>query len=240
MIGVAIPAHNEEALLPACLRSIERAARHADLVGEQVVMVVAVDRCTDRTGVIARRLGARTTLLRVGNVGLARAAAADVLVRQGARWIASTDADSRVPENWLAAQLELDCDVFCGIVQVEDWGDYHPGMPAAFTAGEAVRVGHPHIHGANMGFRASSYLATRGYESLTVSEDVALVNAFIATGARIARMPAPVVTTSTRRQARAVGGFSDYLRDMEARLRLEDAGWGDPFVAGASPSRCQA
>lgn len=222
MIGVAIPVHNEERLIARCLASVERAARHPHLAGEEVIVVVALDRCTDGTAGIAARSGARTTSVHLGNVGAARAAATAALVRLGARWIASTDADTQVPPDWLSAQLAYDCDVFCGIVMVEDWSGYHPAMSTAFDAGKAVQVGHPHVHGANMGFRTSSYLAIAGYEDIAVSEDVALVDAFAAAGARIARMPTPVVSTSPRRHARAQGGFSDYLRDMELRLIASD------------------
>lgn len=223
MIGVAIPAHNEAALIAECLQSVRIAAAHPALAGEPVRVMVALDRCSDGTAQIALREGAATMSLACGNVGAARAAATAGLLAQGARWLASTDADTRVPPDWLAAQLALDCDMFLGVVQVDDWHGYHPRMSEAFGGTETVREGHPHIHGANMGFAADAYRRSGGYGALAVSEDVALVRAFVDTGARIERRPTPVVTTSARKHARAAGGFSDYLREMNRLLWLEDA-----------------
>jgi hypothetical protein len=50
---------------------------------------------------------------------------ADLLLAAGARWLAFTDADSRVSPGWLAAQLVLDADAVCGSIAVDDWSD-HP------------------------------------------------------------------------------------------------------------------
>ncbi|MCM5637875.1 glycosyltransferase, partial [Xanthomonas hortorum] len=58
MIAVTIPAHNEAALIGQCLQSILVAARHPQLYGERVEIHVALDRCTDLTGSIARSHGA--------------------------------------------------------------------------------------------------------------------------------------------------------------------------------------
>lgn len=233
MIGVAIPAHDEARLIGDCLQAVRDASTHPALAGEPVLVVVALDRCGDATADIAAHHGATTLAIDCGNVGEARRAATEALLASGVRWIASTDADTRVPPDWLAAQLDLACDMFLGIVQVDDWHGYHPRMSTAFGRSEAVQVGHPHIHGANMGFSADAYRRSGGYGPLALSEDVALVDAFIASGARIARQPCPVVTTSARKHARAAGGFSDYLREMNRRLWLEDTGGAEPALAGA-------
>jgi glycosyltransferase involved in cell wall biosynthesis len=50
MIGVIVPAHNEEALLAPCLAALIEASRHADLAGEAVRIVVVLDACSDFTG----------------------------------------------------------------------------------------------------------------------------------------------------------------------------------------------
>lgn len=52
----------------------------------------------------------------IGNVGHARAAGAQELLNQGVRWIACTDADSTVAEDWLVEQLALEADAVCGTV----------------------------------------------------------------------------------------------------------------------------
>ncbi len=220
MIAVLVPAHDEEALIGACLASVACAAAAVEAGGEPVCVVVALDRCSDRTGEIARARGADTVVLHDGNVGLARAAAATRAIAHGARWLAITDADSVVPADWLTAQLALDADAFCGVVAVDDWSGYAPWMARAFEGAEAVRDGHPHVHGANLGVAVDAYLRCGGFAPLGCSEDVALVDALVASGARIARRVHPRVSTSARRVARASGGFSDYLQHLEASLDL--------------------
>jgi glycosyltransferase involved in cell wall biosynthesis len=215
MIAVLIPAHNEEDLIQACLDSVQIAAAAPGLHGEKVSIVVALDRCTDSTAAIAQSVGVQTVALPAGNVGQARAAAAEHALAQGARWLATTDADSRVPRDWLAAQLAYDCDAFCGLVGVDDWLDFPLSVQRAYTRTQMLADGHPHVHGANMGISAAMYRRSGGFQSLKVSEDVALVSALVRLGATIARKPSPVVMTSPRRASRATGGFADYLKELE-------------------------
>lgn len=217
MIAVTIPAHNEQALIGPCLQSIRVAAQHPALQGEAVEIHVALDRCTDQTGVIARAHGAITQEV-CGGVGVARADAARAAIARGAHWLACTDADTRVPPDWLAAQLACAADAFCGVVEVTDWRDHLSQTRAAFLASEIRHDGHPHVHGANLGMRASAYLAAGGFSNASSSEDVALVAALEQAGMRIARLANPVVNTSARRSARASGGFADYLLRLEAAL----------------------
>lgn len=214
MIAVIVPAHNEARLIGACLQSISTAASCPKLAGEEVAVFVALDRCCDETATIASTLGAE--LVRVnGNVGIARAAAARAAIEAGARWIASTDADSRVPPDWLSGQLEPSGDAFCGTVTVDDWEDYGPQVRAAFDASESRREDHGHVHGANLGIDARWYMRCGGFPPLPAHEDVALVHALVAAQARIARLPHPAVITSARRDPRARNGFGDYLRELD-------------------------
>lgn len=221
MIGVIVPAHNEETLIAACLNSVRIAASSELLSGETVKVFVALDRCQDNTGRIATALGAEL-VAGDGNVGVARAAAARAAISAGARWIASTDADSRVPPDWLCAQLACGADAFCGVVSVQNWEDYGPRVQTAFHAGAVHRQGHPHVHGANLGVNAEWYDRSGGFLPLPAHEDVALINALVAVRARIARLPQPAVFTSARRNARASDGFGDYLRQLE--LAAEPSG----------------
>ncbi|QDI04277.1 glycosyltransferase [Xanthomonas cerealis pv. cerealis] len=218
MIAVLIPAHNEEQLIGACLRSVALAAQCAGLRGVPVQVFVALDRCSDGTAGIVAAHGAQAIVLQSGNVGSARAAAAHAALAAGARWLACTDADSVVPANWLSAQLDCASDAFCGIVTVGDWDDYDSAMRDAYRAGECRGDDHPHVHGANLGLSAALYRRCGGFLPLAAHEDVALVEAMVRVDARIARRAQPVVVTSARRMARARGGFSDYLKQMERSL----------------------
>lgn len=73
MIGIAIPAHNEEGGIAEAVAAAWQAARHPALHGEEAWVVVALDDCSDRTGELVRTAGAHTVSLTARNVGLARA-----------------------------------------------------------------------------------------------------------------------------------------------------------------------
>ena len=197
MIAVIVPAHNEAADVGRCLQSIALAAKHPGLQSEPVVTVVALDACTDETPEVCAHHGAAAITVEARCVGAARAAAASHALALGARWIASTDADSHVPRDWL---------------------DYPSTVRQAFARRELARDGHRHIHGANLGVSAAAYQGVGGFPQLVTGEDVALVQALQRSGATIAWRARPVVTTSARRSARAPHGFSGFLRALEREV----------------------
>jgi len=228
MIGVAIPAHNEERWLAACLAAVLAAARHPALDGEPVMVCLVLDACDDASPDVARGYASRYAdagvLLEVmavdaRQVGAARAAGAAALIAAGARWLAFTDADTRVGPGWLAAQLALRADVVCGSVEVDDWSPHAANASMAqtlFARDYQDREGHRHIHGANLGVCALAYAAAGGFSAVACHEDVLLVRALELSGARFAWSALPRVTTSARIDARARGGFGDTLREMVA------------------------
>lgn len=222
MIAVLIPAHNEARRIGACLRSLREAALDPTLQGEAVEIFVALDRCTDATAEIAARWQAITVTTAAG-VGVARAAAAEAALARGARWLANTDADTRVPAHWLAGQLHCGAEVFCGPVRVADWRGYCAATRRAFEGWEPAQDEHAHVHGANLGCSADAYRAVGGFQNLACGEDVALVRQLAAAGFVIARRGDPCVATSARRSARAVGGFSDFLAALEASVQAAPA-----------------
>jgi GT2 family glycosyltransferase len=219
--GIVVPAHNEEALLPACLLALRRAARP---VSVPVHVLVAADACTDRTVTAARACGAWVVSIAERSVGAARAAGMARLLQltagsaPAAVWLASTDADTVVPPSWLERQLawaDQGWDLVLGMVSVADWSEHPPHVPAAFAARyEPGDRPHPHVHGANLGIRASAYLAAGGFSSLRTAEDHALVTAAAEAGRSILQASDITVQTSARRQARAPHGFSSLLRTL--------------------------
>jgi glycosyltransferase involved in cell wall biosynthesis len=222
-VGVVVPAHNEEALLPACLAALRRAARQ---VSVPVRVVVAADSCTDRTTAVAHAYGARVIGLEARRVGAARAAGmAEVLrLKVGASpdlaaiWLATTDADTVVPSGWLRRQVghaDQGWDVVLGRVAVADWSEHPPHVPAAFVVRyESGDRPHPHVHGANIGIRASAYRAAGGFPPLRSAEDHALVAAAAEMGCSVLRADDVTVETSGRRHARAPHGFSHLLQSL--------------------------
>jgi len=119
MIGIVVPAHNEEDVIVDCLDCIQRCAQHPQLLGEAVEVVVVADACTDNTRSLAARQGVVAMAIDARNVGRARAAGAQWLLDRGARWLAFTDADTLVSAEWLVEQLAIGADAVCGTVGVD-------------------------------------------------------------------------------------------------------------------------
>ena len=215
-VGIVIPAHNEERLIGACLASVLTAARTPELAGAPVQVVVVCDACTDRTAEIVASFGCTALHVDARNVGIARAVGAEAALREGAGWLAFTDADTVVGERWLAAQLALDADVVCGTIGVDDWDVYGEPMKQHFKRTYRDEDGHRHIHGANLGMSAPAYRSVGGFSALANSEDVAIVDALAAAGARIAWSATPRVVTSARPDFRATAGFGATLAAVAA------------------------
>lgn len=218
MLGVVIPAHNEEEHLGACLNAVRASAGCAALHGEPVTVIVVLDACTDRSAAIAGAPDVTVVAIDARNVGLARAKGAAEALRQGARWLAFTDADSCVAEDWLAAQLRERGDAVCGTVQIASWADHHERVQRHHERHYQDRDGHRHVHGANLGVAAEAYRAAGGFPPLRCHEDVALVRALQRVGASVIWSAAPRVLTSARRSFRAVEGFGATLLSLERDL----------------------
>jgi hypothetical protein len=237
ILGVVLPVHDEEALLGAALTAIQVAV---DQVIEDVCChtVLVFDQCRDRSRDIAAkwrsdlRSGAQDHLvseIEIGavNVGSARragcaavlAAAAQSSIAPESVWLATTDADSRVPEHWLSTQLarhDAGADVWSGTVTVDDWtgrGDT--------TAAEWRRHYEAELepaHGASMGINGQIYLGVGQFADLASGEDRLFLRSASAYGARCCFDRSAPVTTSARRDGRAPRGFSEALWRMEEHV----------------------
>lgn len=211
MLAVVVPAHNEEAFIGRCLRSITCASVHPGLAGEEVRVFVVSDSCSDRTAAIARGLDANVLPVVKRNVGAARATGARAALLQGARWLSFTDADTTVANDWLVQQLHCRTDVVCGVISVDDWSGHSQAVQDDFVATYKDVNGHRHIHGANLGISGSAYKLVGGFQPQVSNEDVALVEALIAAGATITWSAECRVVTSARSDSRAPDGFGAAL-----------------------------
>ncbi|GAA1088226.1 glycosyltransferase [Nocardiopsis metallicus] len=220
-VAVVVPAHDEARSIVPCLRAVRASLRLSGVAERDRHVVVVADDCTDVTAVLARREGAHVVEVAHRNVGAARRAGTSralELTRGWAPeevWLATTDADTLVPAHWIPAQLALarTADAVVGTVEVRDWSEHPPWLAERFarTYPVARTREHPHVHGANIGVRASAYLACGGFPALACAEDHALVNALVAGGHRVSRPRGLAVVTSARRASRVVGGFGDHL-----------------------------
>ncbi|TQS42338.1 glycosyltransferase family 2 protein [Cryptosporangium phraense] len=218
-MAVVVPAHDEEQLLPACLDALREASRRAPL---PVDVLVVLDSCADGSARIAAEAGVRTMEVQARNAGQARAAGAAAMLADdgGNTWLACTDADSRVSQDWLVEQLRLaeaGADVVTGVVDVDDWSEWPPSTVSAYR--DAYRRGirgeqHAHVHGANLGLTGDAYRRAGGFRPVAVGEDQALVLAAADAGLRVVGSTRVRVLTSARRDARAADGFSGYLHAL--------------------------
>ena len=97
--SILIPARNEENYLPGCLDAIKLAATPFP---DQVEVVVALNRCTDRTEEIALKHGAKVVYEDTRNLARIRKAAGKAATGE---IIVTIDADSRMTSNML---VEID------------------------------------------------------------------------------------------------------------------------------------
>lgn len=210
-IGVVIPARDEEDLIADALRAVNRAAAAVQV---PVHVIVAADGCHDGTAAISRELGAEVVEIARTGVGGARAVGVESALAAGADWLAHTDADSEVPVGWLTEQHRLaadGADVVIGSVRPR-FAELSDAQVRAWLATHDRGQALGHVHGANLGTRASSYLRAGGYRPLREHEDVDLVDRMRPFA--VVTTSAIEVVTSGRRFGRTDGGYAGYLREQ--------------------------
>ena len=220
-VGVVLPVHDEENLLPSSLRGLEVAV---NALPPSILCRVAVvlDHCGDASSAIAHTWGARFGALvlpqECRSVGMARRAGSHALLslwrgEDPARiWLATTDADSRVPQDWLAVQLEAHlsgADMWAGRVRVAE------ESATALRWKQRYAAERDPIHGASLGFSAALYTQLGGFGGMRTGEDRDLHHRAVTAGFRIAYDVRAVVTTSPRRKGRAPEGFANVLGEVD-------------------------
>jgi|GEM_PF-585220 len=228
-VVIVIPACNEAATIGACLESID-AARHELPASVSTSVVVAADSCTDATETIALTALARHTRdqvlrLNVRSAGAARrigtdAALANLEAVDERVWVANTDADTTVDVDWLVAHTRLAESGVVGVAGMVDLcgpGVVDHGLQDRFeTTYTASADGtHPHVHGANLGFRADAYRTVGGWNPLVTGEDHDLWIRLKKHGAVVSTTEL-CVHTSARTTGRAPDGFASDLRLLTA------------------------
>lgn len=242
-VVVAVPAHDEAALVASCLRSVAAAAEAAVEEGAiaRAEIVLVAHRCRDETATVARHaLATRRGSHRVTSSVIAWDEPADVgavrdhAVRHGLRavsgsapdtWVFSTDADTVVARDWMVRALgearRDDAVAVVGMVTIDSWRGSRSGLrryreliERGLYTDEQGRPAHRHVYGANLAVRADAYLAVGGFPANGHGEDQHLVDALAAAGHRMVRTRDVVTTTSGRTTGRAGGGLAHLLRRL--------------------------
>jgi GT2 family glycosyltransferase len=239
LVLVVVPVRDEERLVGPCLDALDVAVGRVAAASSyaapglpvRVRTVVVLDRCVDRSAeVVAERPWAETVVSTAGRVGAARAFGVQVGlstedVAPHRIWIATTDADSRVPPDWLTHQLDLaqaGAQMFRGLVEP----DIQECGPAAYDMWQSRYLrcdGHPHVHGASLGVRADAYQTCGGFDPLAmVDEDVRLFRNAEERSLAIIASATATVATSGRLLGRVDGpSFAAYLSNARARVAAD-------------------
>lgn len=232
-VAVVIPAHNESRRINAALDAVDTArATVAHTVTCSITVVV--DSCGDTTESRARlRLSDPPDLVVAADLRCAGAArrlgaaaglASAVMASHPLPtvWLASTDADTIVPPDWIERQLAYAGAGACGVAGVvrllPDDADNDPVLRRRFDDAYLIRPdgSHAHVHAANLGVRADAYMAVGGWRPLLTGEDHDLWNRLTAHGWPVRSTADMAVATSARRQGRAPNGFAADLVALDA------------------------
>jgi GT2 family glycosyltransferase len=261
---VAIPARNEAHHLPACLRALadQRTPAGALIATPLFEVIVFANDCSDGTAEHARALAAQLPFavtvvegrLRAGaaHAGEARRTAMNLALARleaigAARSvILTTDADSRVPPNWIHgnfAAIDAGADAVLGRLALDEDGrklpealhrrgalesEYETLLAEVFATLDPVSHNpwphHSTISGASVAVTAEAYRRIGGLPRVALGEDKALVAELLRRDARVRFDNAIEVVTSARLKGRAIGGVADTLR---LRARFPDSSCDD-------------
>jgi len=229
-VDVVVPAHDEEDGIAGCVDALAAAVRTLRRAHPEVAvsLTVVLDGCTDGTAAVLRQTVADDPVWNVVPVGVlmterlgvgrARAAGTTSALASGPRlrdrWLAHTDADSRVDPAWLVQQAEAHAagaHVLVGAV-VPDPDDLDPVVLARWTHAHPPGSTLGHVHGANLGLRGDVCLALGGFDPVPEHEDVRLVERARALGFDVQATTALPVVTSGRFDGRTPGGYAAHLR----------------------------
>lgn len=247
---VVVPARDEAERVSACLEALagQRGVSH-----DAYEVVLVLDGCLDETRERAREVGARHAHLRMhlvelgvtGGVGRARCLGMDLAcerlfaVGRPGGLIASTDADSVVAEDWLAAQLALiraGARAIGGRIELDDAeacqlseealdrrnaeaGRRMRDVLERDAAGEGSVSEHHQFSGASLALTATAYRECGGLPVSAALEDEALERELANRGIPIWRSGSVRVRTSARTEGRAPRGLAHDLTVSDWRAR---------------------
>jgi glucosyl-3-phosphoglycerate synthase len=245
---VVVPARDEQALIGRCLCAL--AAQQGLLPGSHRVIAV-LDGCRDGTAAAVREFRRGWPQMPVEvielpkpvGVGRARRHGMDLACREliaaghPSGLIATTDADSVVAEDWLAAQLRLverGAQAIGGHIELLD-EDGAPPAPVAIAerrrlasarliaAREGAPAGalseHHQFSGASLALTAETYMSCGGLPVRAALEDEALERELRTRGVPIHRSRSVRVMTSARTDGRAPRGLAQDLARSSWRAR---------------------
>ena len=248
--SVVVPARNEELWIPRCLHAL---ARQTAVRPDEYEVLLVLDDCTDATAERAREVADDHPLLRLHflygpgrscgharSIGMETACERLLGLGRPAGLVASTDADSVVAPDWLAAQLkavEEGSRAIGGRIVLENDGAALPPKTRRWHAADGLRrhreildrlethpeegrAEHWQFSGASLALTAGTYREVGGLDPKASPEDEHLEAVLRKGGVPIDRLLCVRVTTSTRLTGRAEHGLA---RDLANASRGAEA-----------------
>lgn len=239
---VCVPARDEQEILPATLRALEKAVGRCSSHG---AVVFVANNTTDATASLVRewayRLAVDHIILEIDfdreicGAPHTRRLAFDIAVELSpSGMLLTTDADTIVAPDWIVRTLDhfaAGADLVSGAVEVdEDAIDALRGNVRRCGAIEAAYFSALDLlwqdltngtgpafkvraMGASLAIRANVYRQIGGLPTPMVAEDKALAKAVLCEGFNLVEASDVRVRTSCRINARAIGGMADALRE---------------------------
>jgi glucosyl-3-phosphoglycerate synthase len=243
-VSVVVPARNEEALVGSCLEAL---AEQVGISPEEYEVLLVLDHCTDKTEARARETADAHPRLRLHlldgpgkgsgharRVGMELASARLLSLGQPDGLIASTDADTVVTSDWLAAQLRavsrgalaiggrielVEGSLPEGVFRWHTEQGWHRYEDLLSEPGQLGKTEHWQFSGASLSLTAKIYQEIGGLEPRVALEDEQLEAVLRQHGVPIERLLSVRVTTSARLEGRAKEGLARDLAAAAAKLR---------------------
>ena len=273
--SVVIPARNEEAGLAKTLDALRQQVTcdGAGLGFELYEVILLLNNCTDGSGAVAKRFALEHPGFRLhvahcdlpaerAHVGMARSmlmecacARLEALPEHGrgeVRAILSTDADTLVAQDWVAANLgeiERGAEVVGGVIHLlpEELEKLDDGTRSAYLLDRVLQARvarleaaldpdpadpwprHLEHFGASLACTPEIYRRCGGMPPVQPLEDVAFVDGLRKANAKIRHSPGVHIFTSARLDGRAKVGLSGQLRHWK-----DDADRGLPHLVDSA------
>ena len=238
-VSVVVPAYNEEKDLPVALASL------LNQEFKDFELIVVDNGSSDETSVIAKRLGAK--VIAENRRGIAQARQAGFLSSKGGI-IATTDADTVVPPDWLS-RIVNEFRENSNLVAIGGLYRFYSGPPLvrAFSPMLAYHLwridrrftGGWSLPGCNMAVTREAFLQVGGFNTcLHLCEDADLAHRLRAVG-NVALRPDLVVATSGRRYRNGLtNGLLTYVPNLFSFYLLKKRKFDRlPTVRQELPSR---
>jgi GT2 family glycosyltransferase len=233
-VSVVVPARDEEALIEACLDAL---ANQQSVAFEEYEVLLVLDRCADDTEVRARNVARKYPNFRLHflegpglgsgharSLGMEAACARLLGLGRPGGLICSTDADTVVAPDWLAAQLDgasRGAVAIGGRIELADdgtlpesimrWHKERGRLRQEELTSAPGNAEHWQFSGASLALTAAVYREVGGLEPRASLEDEHLEAVLRRRGIPIERLLSVRVTTSARLAGRAEQGLAHDL-----------------------------